>query len=71
MLLKFEEPVFAADATVSRLVRTIPSMVDVEKLLVFTVSMHTGLLDLIFILMLGFVIIASSSIKTNKRKLQY
>ncbi|MGE7093774.1 oligosaccharide repeat unit polymerase [Lysinibacillus sp. NPDC048646] len=38
---------------------------------VFTVSMHTGLLDLIFILMLGFVIIASSSIKTNKRKLQY
>ncbi|EON72694.1 hypothetical protein [Lysinibacillus sphaericus] len=36
----------------------------------FTVSMHTGLLDLIFILMLGFVIIASSIIKTDKRKLQ-
>lgn len=38
---------------------------------VFTVSMHTGLLDLIFILMLGFVILASSIIKTDKRKLRY
>ena len=33
----------------------------------FTVSMHTGLLDLIFILMLGFVIIASSVIKTENK----
>lgn len=38
---------------------------------VFTVSMHTGLLDLIFILMLGFVVIASSIIKIDKPKLQY
>ncbi|MGE7843691.1 oligosaccharide repeat unit polymerase [Lysinibacillus sp. NPDC093712] len=38
---------------------------------VFTVSMHTGLLDLIFILMLGFVIVASSVIKTDKKNLQY
>ncbi|HEY9570229.1 MAG TPA: oligosaccharide repeat unit polymerase [Metalysinibacillus sp.] len=30
----------------------------------FTVSMHTGLLDLIFVLMLGFVILASAIIKT-------
>lgn len=38
---------------------------------VFTVSMHTGLLDLIFVLMLGFVIIASSIITPDKRKLYY
>ncbi|WP_167492675.1 hypothetical protein [Lysinibacillus tabacifolii] len=38
---------------------------------VFSVTMHTGLLDLIFILMLGFVIIASSVIKTDKKSLQY
>lgn len=38
---------------------------------VFTVSMHTGLLDLIFILMLGFVILASAIIKTDQRKLRY
>ncbi|WP_301109035.1 oligosaccharide repeat unit polymerase [Sporosarcina sp.] len=31
----------------------------------FTISMHTGLLDLIFILMLGFVILASSIRKTE------
>ncbi|WP_337983848.1 hypothetical protein [Lysinibacillus sp. C5.1] len=37
---------------------------------VFSVTMHTGLLDLIFILMLGFVIIASS-VKTDKKSLQY
>ena len=35
----------------------------------FTVSMHTGLLDLIFVLMLGFVIIASSIQKTEQNKL--
>ncbi|MGE7695923.1 oligosaccharide repeat unit polymerase [Lysinibacillus sp. NPDC094177] len=38
---------------------------------VFTVTMHTGLLDLIFILMLGFVIFASSIIKTDNKKLSY
>ncbi|MFJ7667580.1 oligosaccharide repeat unit polymerase [Lysinibacillus sp. NPDC097195] len=38
---------------------------------VFSVTMHTGLLDLIFILMLGFVIIASSVIKNDKKRLQY
>ena len=37
---------------------------------VFTVSMHTGLLDLIFILMLGFVILASSIIKTDRQALR-
>lgn len=37
----------------------------------FTVSMHTGLLDLIFVLMLGFVILASSIIKTEKRNTLY
>lgn len=36
---------------------------------VFTVSMHTGLLDLIFILMLGFVILASAVIKTDRQVL--
>jgi len=36
---------------------------------VFTVSMHTGLLDLIFVLMLGFVIIASSIMTKDKRRL--
>ena len=35
----------------------------------FTVSMHTGLLDLIFVLMFGFVIIASSIQKTERNKL--
>ena len=35
----------------------------------FTVSMHTGLLDLIFILMFGFVVIASSIQKTEKNNL--
>ncbi|UDK97095.1 oligosaccharide repeat unit polymerase [Lysinibacillus sphaericus] len=36
---------------------------------VFTVSMHTGLLDLIFVLMLGFVIIVSSILPSNRHKL--
>lgn len=35
-------------------------------LTLFTVSIHTGLLDLIFILMLGFVILASAISKTDK-----
>ncbi|MFJ5766706.1 oligosaccharide repeat unit polymerase [Lysinibacillus sp. NPDC093210] len=38
---------------------------------VFTVSMHTGLLDLIIVLMLGFVIIASSIMTNDKRELYY
>jgi hypothetical protein len=38
---------------------------------VFTVSMHTGLLDLIIVLMLGFVIIASSIMTSDKRELYY
>ena len=33
----------------------------------FTVSLHTGLLDLIFVLMLGFVILTSAIMKTDKR----
>lgn len=33
----------------------------------FTVSMHTGLLDLIFVLMLAFVILSSSIMKTTKQ----
>lgn len=37
----------------------------------FTVSMHTGLLDLILVLMLGFVIIASSVIKMDKQTVRY
>ena len=38
----------------------------------FTVSMHTGLLDLIFVLMLGFVILASAIIKTpNPSRIQF
>jgi len=37
----------------------------------FTVSMHTGLLDLILVLMLGFVIIASSIIKLDKQTVRY
>ncbi len=35
----------------------------------FTVSMHTGLLDLIFVLMLGFVILGSAIQKTEKKRL--
>ncbi|HWK22692.1 MAG TPA: oligosaccharide repeat unit polymerase [Ureibacillus sp.] len=35
----------------------------------FTVSMHTGLLDLIFILMLGFVILASAIMKRQNNQL--
>lgn len=37
-------------------------------LTMFTVSIHTGLLDLIFILMLGFVFIASAINKTDKNQ---
>lgn len=37
-------------------------------LTLFTVSIHTGLLDLIFILMLGFVILASAISKTDKNR---
>ncbi|KOS68125.1 membrane protein [Lysinibacillus contaminans] len=52
-------------------IRSFHSVAYAFVITVFTVSMHTGLLDLIFILMLGFVIIASSIIKTDKRKLRY
>lgn len=38
-------------------------------LTLFTVSIHTGLLDLIFVLMLGFVILASAIDKTDKNKM--
>lgn len=52
-------------------IRSFHSVAYAFTITLFTVSMHTGLLDLIFILMLGFVIIASSIIKTDKRKLSY
>ncbi|GAB0168910.1 oligosaccharide repeat unit polymerase [Lysinibacillus sp. CTST325] len=52
-------------------IRTFHSVAYAFVITVFTVSMHTGLLDLIFILMLGFVIIASAIIKTDKKKLSY
>ncbi|MGE7999731.1 oligosaccharide repeat unit polymerase [Lysinibacillus sp. NPDC093190] len=42
------------------------SVVYAFTITVFTVSMHTGLLDLIFVLMLGFVIIASSIMKVDQ-----
>ncbi|MGE7093644.1 oligosaccharide repeat unit polymerase [Lysinibacillus sp. NPDC048646] len=52
-------------------IRSFHSVAYAFTITLFTVSMHTGLLDLIFILMLGFVIIASSIIKTDERKLSY
>ncbi|MCL1695850.1 MULTISPECIES: oligosaccharide repeat unit polymerase family protein [unclassified Lysinibacillus] len=52
-------------------IRSFHSVAYAFVITVFTVSMHTGLLDLIFILMLGFVIIASAIIKTDKKKLSY
>ncbi|MFJ7735512.1 oligosaccharide repeat unit polymerase [Lysinibacillus sp. NPDC097287] len=52
-------------------IRSFHSVAYAFVITVFTVSMHTGLLDLIFILMLGFVIIASSVIKTDRNRLQY
>ncbi|WP_107951619.1 oligosaccharide repeat unit polymerase [Lysinibacillus parviboronicapiens] len=52
-------------------IRSFHSVAYAFTITLFTVSMHTGLLDLIFILMLGFVIIASTIIKTDNRKLQY
>lgn len=52
-------------------IRSFHSVAYAFVITVFTVSMHTGLLDLIFILMLGFVIIASAIIKTDKKRLQY
>ncbi|MEG0260741.1 MAG: oligosaccharide repeat unit polymerase [Lysinibacillus sp.] len=50
-------------------IRSFHSVAYAFVITVFTVSMHTGLLDLIFILMLGFVVLASSMIK-KERKLQ-
>lgn len=52
-------------------IRSFHSVAYAFVITLFTVSMHTGLLDLIFILMLGFVIIASAIIKTDKKKLSY
>ncbi|MFJ8102288.1 oligosaccharide repeat unit polymerase [Lysinibacillus sp. NPDC096212] len=52
-------------------IRSFHSVAYAFVITLFTVSMHTGLLDLIFILMLGFVIIASSIMKTDKKKLSY
>ncbi|KOP77995.1 hypothetical protein AMS59_14095 [Lysinibacillus sp. FJAT-14745] len=52
-------------------IRSFHSVAYAFVITVFTVSMHTGLLDLIFILMLGFVILASAIIKTDKKKLSY
>ena len=52
-------------------IRSFHSVAYAFVITVFTVSMHTGLLDLIFILMLGFVVIASATIKTEQRKLRY
>lgn len=47
-------------------VRSYHSVAFAFVITLFSVSMHTGLLDLIFILMLGFVILTSSIIKTEK-----
>ncbi|MEY9971915.1 hypothetical protein ABH966_002288 [Lysinibacillus sp. RC46] len=52
-------------------IRSFHSVAYAFVITLFTVSMHTGLLDLIFILMLGFVIIASAIMKTDKKKLSY
>ncbi|MGE7092720.1 oligosaccharide repeat unit polymerase [Lysinibacillus sp. NPDC048646] len=52
-------------------IRSFHSVAYAFVITLFTVSMHTGLLDLIFILMLGFVIIASAIIKTDRNKVQY
>ena len=52
-------------------IRSFHSVAYAFVITLFTVSMHTGLLDLIFILMLGFVIIASSVIKTENSKVRY
>ncbi|MFJ6210749.1 oligosaccharide repeat unit polymerase [Lysinibacillus sp. NPDC092081] len=52
-------------------IRSFHSVAYAFVITLFTVSMHTGLLDLIFVLMLGFVIIASAIIKTDKKKLSY
>ncbi|MFJ7952290.1 oligosaccharide repeat unit polymerase [Lysinibacillus sp. NPDC096418] len=52
-------------------IRSFHSVAYAFVITLFTVSMHTGLLDLIFILMLGFVIIASSVIKTKNNKVRY
>lgn len=48
-------------------IRSFHSVTYAFVITLFTVSMHTGLLDLIFILMLGFVILASSVMKTEQK----
>ncbi|MFF2176421.1 oligosaccharide repeat unit polymerase [Lysinibacillus sp. NPDC058147] len=52
-------------------IRSFHSVAYAFTITVFTVSMHTGLLDLIFVLMLGFVIIASSIMKVDQKQLRY
>ena len=47
-------------------IRSYHSVAFAFTITLFTVSMHTGLLDLIFILMLGFVILSSSIMKTKR-----
>ncbi|KOP69753.1 hypothetical protein AMS59_22860 [Lysinibacillus sp. FJAT-14745] len=51
-------------------IRSFHSVAYAFTITVFTVSMHTGLLDLIFVLMLGFVIIASSIMKVDQGQSQ-
>ena len=48
-------------------IRSFHSVAYAFVITLFTVSMHTGLLDLIFVLMLGFVILASSVMKTEQK----
>lgn len=47
-------------------IRSFHSVAYAFVITLFAISMHTGLLDLIFILMLGFVILASSIVKTKE-----
>ncbi len=49
-------------------VKTFHSVAYAFVITLFTVSMHTGLLDLIFVLMFGFVVLASSIQSSNNSK---
>ncbi|MCL1694774.1 MULTISPECIES: oligosaccharide repeat unit polymerase family protein [unclassified Lysinibacillus] len=51
-------------------IRSFHSVAYAFTITLFTVSMHTGFLDLIFILMLGFVIIASSIMKRDRGQIR-
>jgi len=48
-------------------IRSFHSVAYAFVITLFAITMHTGLLDLIFILMLGFVVIASSIINTKAK----